>query len=91
LNRVYLKRGSLQVKRLARGYAWLDTGTFDSLHDASSFVRTIEHRQGIKIACLEEIAFRQGLIDKAAVLQSAQAMGVNDYSNYLRKCVAGIT
>lgn len=89
VNRIYLQRGTLKVRRLGRGYAWLDTGTFDSLHDASSFVRTIEHRQGIKIACLEEIAFRQGLIDKASVLQSAQAMGSNEYSNYLRKCADG--
>jgi glucose-1-phosphate thymidylyltransferase len=87
VNRVYLERGALKVKRLGRGYAWLDTGTFDSMHDASSFVRTIEHRQGIKIACLEEIAFRQGYIDKEQVLRAAQAMGSNEYSAYLRKCV----
>jgi glucose-1-phosphate thymidylyltransferase len=89
VNRIYLQRGVLKVKRLGRGYAWLDTGTFDSLHEASSFVRTIEHRQGIKIACLEEIAFRQGLIDKTSVLRSAQAMGNNEYSCYLRKCIDG--
>lgn len=89
VNRVYLQRGGLKVKRFGRGYAWLDTGTFDSLHDASSFVRTIEHRQGIKIACLEEIAFQHGFIDKDAVLQTAQSMGINEYSNYLRKCVEG--
>jgi glucose-1-phosphate thymidylyltransferase len=89
VNRVYLERKQLKVKRFGRGYAWLDTGTFDSLHDASSFVRTIEHRQGIKIACLEEIAFRQGFIDRDAVLQSAQSMGTNEYSGYLRKCVEG--
>jgi glucose-1-phosphate thymidylyltransferase len=89
VNRVYLQRGALKVKRLGRGYAWLDTGTFDSLHEASSFVRTIEHRQGIKIACLEEIAFRQGFIDRESVARSVAAMGNNEYSTYLRKCLGG--
>jgi glucose-1-phosphate thymidylyltransferase len=87
VNRAYLQRGNLRVKRLGRGHAWLDTGTFDSLHDASSFVRTIEHRQGIKIACLEEIAFRKGFIDAGSVARTAQAMGNNEYAAYLRKCL----
>lgn len=88
INRVYLQRGTLQVKRLGRGYAWLDTGTFDSMHEASSFVRTMELRQGIKIACLEEIAWRQGYIDIHSVTRSIEAMGNSDYSAYLRKCIA---
>jgi glucose-1-phosphate thymidylyltransferase len=87
VNRAYLQRGTLRVKRLGRGHAWLDTGTFDSMHEASSFVRTIEHRQGIKIACLEEIAFRKGFIDGESVSRSALAMGDNEYSAYLRKCI----
>ena len=91
INRTYLQRGTLQVKRLGRGYAWLDTGTFDSMHEASSFVRTMELRQGIKIACLEEIALKQGFIDVASVMRSALAMGNNEYSAYLRKCIAGTT
>ena len=89
INRAYLQRGTLQVKRLGRGYAWLDTGTFDSMHEASSFVRTMELRQGIKIACLEEIAWRQGFIDVHSVTRSIEAMGNNEYSAYLRKCIAG--
>lgn len=87
VNRAYLQRGTLRVKRLGRGHAWLDTGTFDSMHEASAFVRTIEHRQGIKIACLEEIAFRKGFIDAESVTRSAQAMGNNEYAAYLRKCI----
>lgn len=87
LNQLYLENGALHVKRLGRGFAWLDTGTFDSLHEASAFVRTIELRQGIKIACLEEIAFAQGYITAAQALKIADAMGKNDYSNYLKKCV----
>ncbi|MDG2535805.1 glucose-1-phosphate thymidylyltransferase RfbA [Sphingomonas sp. HITSZ_GF] len=83
----YLDAGDLQVNRLGRGYAWLDTGTHDSLHDASSFVRTIEHRQGIKIACPEEIAFDLGHIDAAAVLARANLLGKTDYAAYLRRCV----
>lgn len=87
VNRAYLQLGTLRVKRLGRGHAWLDTGTFDSMHEASAFVRTIEHRQGIKIACLEEIAFRKGFIDAESVSRSAQEMGNNEYSAYLRKCI----
>jgi glucose-1-phosphate thymidylyltransferase len=83
----YLKRGTLQVNRLGRGYAWLDTGTHDSLHDAGSFVRTIEHRQGIKIACPEEIAYDLGYLDSAQVLKRAAMLGKTDYARYLRRCV----
>ncbi len=83
----YLARGELQVNRLGRGYAWLDTGTHDSLHDAGSFVRTIEHRTGIKIACPEEIAFDLGYLDAEAVLARAAQMGKTDYARYLRRRV----
>jgi glucose-1-phosphate thymidylyltransferase len=88
LNRLYLESGKLKVTRLGRGYAWLDTGTFDSLHEAAAFVRTIELRQGIKIACLEEIALSQGFISADAVLKAAEIMGKSDYSTYMKKCVA---
>lgn len=87
LNRMYLESGTLMVKRMGRGFAWLDTGTFDSLHEAAAFVRTIELRQGIKIACLEEIAFSKGFITADAVLNAADIMGKCDYSAYMRKCV----
>ncbi len=87
LNRMYLDSGSLMVKRMGRGFAWLDTGTFDSLHEAAAFVRTIELRQGIKIACLEEIAFSKGFITAEAVIKAADIMGKSDYSAYMRKCV----
>jgi glucose-1-phosphate thymidylyltransferase len=88
VNRNYLKRGMLKVERLGRGYAWLDTGTFDSMHEAAAFVRTIELRQGIKVACLEEIAWRQGIISEEDVTAAANKMGKNDYSAYLHRCVA---
>jgi glucose-1-phosphate thymidylyltransferase len=87
LNRMYLDSGSLMVKRMGRGFAWLDTGTFDSLHEAAAFVRTIELRQGIKIACLEEIAFSKGFITADEVFKAADIMGKSDYSTYMRKCV----
>jgi glucose-1-phosphate thymidylyltransferase len=87
VNRAYLERGDLHVTRLGRGYAWLDTGTHDSLHEASSFVRTIEHRTGIKIACPEEIAFDLGYIDAEAVLARAAALGDTDYAAYLKRRV----
>jgi glucose-1-phosphate thymidylyltransferase len=87
VNRFYLDRGDLHVTRLGRGYAWLDTGTHDSLHEASSFVRTIEHRTGIKIACPEEIALEAGYVDAEAVLARAQQLGKTDYAAYLRRRV----
>jgi glucose-1-phosphate thymidylyltransferase len=87
LNKMYLEKGTLKVQRLGRGYAWLDTGTFDSLHEAAAFVRTIELRQGIKIACLEEIALTQGFISGEEVIRAANAMGKSDYSAYMKKCV----
>ena len=91
VNNVYLERGQLQVHQLGRGYAWLDTGTHDSLHEASSFVRTIEHRQGIKVACPEEIAFEQGWLGAEKVLERAARLGKNEYAAYLRKRVADLT
>lgn len=91
VNNVYLERGNLNVSRLGRGYAWLDTGTHDSLHEASSFVRTIEHRQGIKVACPEEIALDQGWISVGDVLQRADWLGRNEYAAYLRRRVRELT
>lgn len=91
INNVYLERGQLQVHQLGRGYAWLDTGTHDSLHEASSFVRTIEHRQGIKVACPEEIAFEQGWLTADKVLQRADRLGKNDYAAYLRRRVIDLS
>jgi len=87
---VYRARDALDVVRLGRGYAWLDTGTHDSLHDAGSFVRTIEHRQGIKIACPEEIAFEQGWLDAEAVLARAAMLGRTGYADYLRDRVVRV-
>ena len=83
LNRKYLERGKLRVELLGRGFAWLDTGTHESLLQASNFVQTIEERQGLKIACLEEIAFRAGWIDAARLRQTGQEMAKNSYGQYL--------
>jgi glucose-1-phosphate thymidylyltransferase len=85
VNRFYLEDGSLTVQRLGRGYAWLDTGTHDSLHEASSFVRTIEHRTGAKIMCLEEIALMQGWLNCDEVRVSARRFGNSDYGRYLQR------
>jgi glucose-1-phosphate thymidylyltransferase len=88
LNRVYLERGELTVRLLERGHAWLDTGTFDSFQKASQFVQTIQERQGIKIACIEEIAYRQGFIDREGFLKLTKRYANNDYGDYLRQiCV----
>jgi len=85
VNNAYLERGDLHVHRLGRGFAWLDTGTHDSLHEASSFVRTIEHRQGIKIACPEEIGVEMGWLEPQRVLERAARLGKNEYAQYLRR------
>ncbi len=90
VNRIYLERGDLSVTRLGRGYAWLDTGTHESLHEAGSFVRTIEHRTGIKIACPEEVAFELGYLDADAVLQRAAMLGKTEYAAYLKRRIAEI-
>lgn len=83
INEAYLERGDLKVELLGRGFAWLDTGTHESLLEASHFVQTVESRQGLKIACLEEIAFRQGWLDKGQLLESGRIMGKSSYGQYL--------
>ncbi|VVS95286.1 glucose-1-phosphate thymidylyltransferase RfbA [Desulfoluna spongiiphila] len=83
VNKVYLKRGSLSVEKLGRGIAWLDTGTHESLNQASNFIETVEKRQGLKVACIEEIAYRMGYIDKAQVAKLADPLKKNGYGQYL--------
>lgn len=83
VNNAYLQRGDLRVERFGRGFAWLDTGTHDSLLEASQYVQTIEHRQGLKVACLEEIAYQQDWIDREQLLVRAKAFGKTGYGQYL--------
>jgi glucose-1-phosphate thymidylyltransferase len=83
LNRCYLEQGKIHVETMGRGYAWLDTGTHESLLEASQFIATLEHRQGLKIACPEEIAFRQGWIDRSALEALARPLSKNAYGRYL--------
>ncbi|MGI9507355.1 MAG: sugar nucleotidyltransferase, partial [Geminicoccaceae bacterium] len=85
VNNVYLERGDLHVHQLGRGYAWLDTGTHDSLHEASAFVRTIERRQGIKIACPEEIGLGMGWLNPDDVVKRAEKLGKTAYAEYLMR------
>lgn len=87
LNEMYLNDGSLNVELLGRGFAWLDTGTHESLHEASSFVQTIENVQGLKVACLEEIAWRNGWLSDKQVLTQAKPMMKNEYGQYLTRLV----
>ena len=87
LNRAYLREGALRVERLGRGTAWLDTGTHQSLLDAGLFVRIIEERQGLKVACVEEIAWRMGFIDAAQVMRLAQPLKKSGYGEYLLRIV----
>ena len=84
VNRIYLERGKLSVEIMGRGYAWLDTGTPDAMLDAAQFVRVLEQRQGFKIACLEEIAYQQGLIEAAQLERLANRIGAGAYGEYLR-------
>lgn len=83
VNRVYLERGSLSVQKFGRGMAWLDTGTYESLVEATNFIQAIEHRQGLKVACLEEIAYQKGFIDAQALQACGESMAKNEYGQYL--------
>lgn len=88
VNQEYLKQGKLKVQTLQRGFAWLDTGTHDSLSEASTFIECIEKRQGLKVACLEEIAYKKGWITKEQLLEQAKPMAKNEYGQYLQQLVA---
>lgn len=90
VNNEYLKRGQLNVELLGRGFAWLDTGTHDSLLEASHFVQTLESRQGLKVACLEEIAFSLGWLSKQDIIELAQPMLKNSYGQYLLELVGAV-
>ena len=90
VNRVYLEKGKLTVVRLGRGIAWLDTGTHESLLEAGNFIATVEHRQGQKIACLEEIAYRVGLIDRNRMMEIVNSMANNSYRDYLQGVIREI-
>lgn len=90
VNKVYLTAGKLHVERLRRGYAWLDTGTHESLLSAASFVQTIQARQGLKISCIEEIAYRMGYIDAEQVLRLAEPLAKNEYGIYLKRLIKDI-
>ena len=85
VNRVYLQRGGLNVKVMGRGFAWLDTGTHDSLADATAFVKAIQDRQGLKIACIEEIAWRMGFVDRAQLARLAETLRKSTYGEYLSR------
>ncbi len=87
VNKKYLKRGNLRVELLGRGHAWLDTGTHDSLLEASEFIATIEKRQGLKVACIEEIAYRLGHIGKDQIRKTAEVLKKNGYGEYLMNIV----
>ena len=83
LNRVYLEEGSLEIKLMGRGMAWLDTGTYESLLQAANFIATLEQRQGLKASCIEEIAYKRGFISKDQLLQLAQPIRNSQYGRYL--------
>ncbi|ULJ62860.1 glucose-1-phosphate thymidylyltransferase RfbA [Wielerella bovis] len=87
LNQMYLQDGSLNVQLLGRGFAWLDTGTHDSLHEAASFVKTIEHVQNLQVACLEEIAWRKGWLTSEQIREIAKPMAKNEYGQYLLRLI----
>ena len=88
VNRAYLARGDLHVRTMGRGVAWLDTGTYDSLLSSSQFVQTLEERQGLKVACIEEIAFTRGFINAAQMTKLAERAGKSEYGTYLRRVLA---
>jgi glucose-1-phosphate thymidylyltransferase len=88
VNRAYLQRGQLQVQCMGRGIAWLDTGTYDSLLSSSQFVQTLEERQGLKVACIEEIGFAKGMIEATQMQALADRAGKSEYGNYLRRVLA---
>ena len=90
VNKVYLAAGKLHVERLRRGYAWLDTGTHESLLSAATFVQTIQARQGLKISCIEEIAYRMGYIDAEQVLRLAEPLAKNEYGVYLKRLIKDV-
>ena len=90
VNKVYLAAGKLHVERLRRGYAWLDTGTHESLLSAATFVQTIQARQGLKISCIEEIAYRMGYIDADQVLRLAEPLAKNEYGVYLKRLIKDV-
>ena len=83
MNQIYLERGKLNVHLLGRGFAWLDTGTHDSLQEAAAYVKTIQDRQGLKIACLEEVAWRMGFITKEQMLTAAEKVKKSTYGEYI--------
>lgn len=85
VNQMYLTEGRLKLETMGRGFAWLDTGTHESLLEASAFIETIEKRQGLKVACLEEIAYEMGYISKAKLLELAEPLKKNQYGQYLIK------
>ncbi len=87
INKIYLEKGELEVGVMSRGTAWLDTGTFDSLHEASEFVKVLEKRQGFKISCIEEIAYKKGFINEEQLLASAKKYGKSGYGGYLKKII----
>lgn len=89
VNKAYLEKGAMQVEILGRGFAWLDTGNPEDLHEASAFIKTLQKRQGLVVACVEEIAFNKGWLDKAALEAAADASGKTEYSDYLRYVARG--
>ena len=90
VNKIYLERGNLRVEKMRRGYAWLDTGTHESLLQAASFVQTIQTRQGLKVSCIEEIAYRMKYIDAEQLLKLAEPLSKNDYGQYLQRLANGV-
>ena len=89
VNRIYAERGQLFVEKMGRGFAWLDTGTPDALADATAFIATLQHRQGFRVCCPEETAFRMGFIDSAQLEKLGEALGKSDYGKYLLSIASG--